>query len=154
MRTASVCPADNGNVLRLPNDNDANSVYPASLAIDNVISVTATDDDGTLVPFFNYGATSVDIAAPGIGVLSTYTGGGYAEISGTSMATPHVAGVAALLLQAHPDWSPSAIKSALMTTARQGLLKMVSRRRKLLDYLKNSDVDRYRDLIARLGLRR
>jgi len=68
-----------------------------------------------------------DVTAPGINILAGFTpdaansvsGENFAYITGTSMATPHVAGVAALLLEAHPDWSPAAIKSALMTTAYQ-----------------------------------
>ena len=70
-----------------------------------------------------------DVTAPGINILAGFTpdaanaapGENFAYLTGTSMSTPHVAGVAALLLQAHPDWSPSAIKSALMTTAHQSL---------------------------------
>jgi subtilisin family serine protease len=70
-----------------------------------------------------------DVTAPGINILAGFTpdaansvsGENFAYITGTSMATPHVAGVAALLRQAHPDWSPAAIKSALMTTARQDI---------------------------------
>lgn len=68
-----------------------------------------------------------DVTAPGVNILAGFTpdsaystpGEYFAYLSGTSMATPHVAGVAALLRQAHPEWSPSAIKSALMTSARQ-----------------------------------
>jgi subtilisin family serine protease len=70
-----------------------------------------------------------DVTAPGINILAGFTpdaasaapGENFAYLTGTSMSTPHVAGVGALLLQAHPDWSPSAIKSALMTTAHQSL---------------------------------
>ena len=75
-----------------------------------------------------------DVTAPGINILAGFTpdaanampGESFAYLSGTSMSTPHVAGVAALLLQAHPDWTPAAIKSALMTTATTvlGLLPM------------------------------
>ncbi|NIA27274.1 MAG: S8 family serine peptidase [Desulfobulbaceae bacterium] len=70
-----------------------------------------------------------DVTAPGINILAGFSpdaanaapGENFAYLTGTSMSTPHVAGVGALLLQAHPDWSPSAIKSALMTTAHQAL---------------------------------
>jgi subtilisin family serine protease len=70
-----------------------------------------------------------DVSAPGINILAGFTpdaansvaGENFAFLTGTSMSAPHVAGVAALLRQAHPDWSPAAIKSALMTTAHQGV---------------------------------
>jgi subtilisin family serine protease len=70
-----------------------------------------------------------DVTAPGVNILAGFTpdaanatkGENFAYLSGTSMSTPHVAGVAALLLQANPTWSPSAVKSALMTTARQNV---------------------------------
>lgn len=70
-----------------------------------------------------------DVSAPGVNILAGYTPDAtnatpdenFAYLSGTSMSTPHVAGVAALLLQAHPEWSPSIVKSALMTSARQSL---------------------------------
>ncbi|KAL3684437.1 hypothetical protein R1sor_002459 [Riccia sorocarpa] len=58
-----------------------------------------------------------DIAAPGLDILAAYTNGQYVFDSGTSMATPHIAGIAALLKAIHPKWSPAAIKSAIMTSA-------------------------------------
>lgn len=78
----------------------------------------------------NNGAPDIikpDLSAPGVSTLAAYTpwnGGEYfASISGTSMASPHVAGAFALLKQKHPDWTPAIAKSALMTTARADLLK-------------------------------
>jgi subtilisin family serine protease len=71
-----------------------------------------------------------DVSAPGVNILAGFTPDAtnsmpdeeFAYLSGTSMSTPHVAGVAALLMQAHPEWSPSAIKSAMMTSTRQDLV--------------------------------
>ncbi len=70
-----------------------------------------------------------DVTAPGVRILAGFTPDAvnatpdesYAYLSGTSMSTPHVAGVAALLMQAHPEWTPAALKSALMTSARQSV---------------------------------
>ncbi|HET8692400.1 MAG TPA: S8 family serine peptidase [Steroidobacteraceae bacterium] len=72
-----------------------------------------------------------DITAPGVNILAGATpepndgsfGGYFQYLSGTSMSTPHIAGLAALILEAHPDWSPAAVKSAIMTTARQNVVK-------------------------------
>jgi len=77
------------------------------------------------------GIVKPDVSAPGVNILAGFTpdaansmpGETFAYLSGTSMSTPHVAGIAALLKEAHPEWSPSAIKSALMTSARQDLFE-------------------------------
>jgi len=84
--------------------------YPA--AYSNVISVGATDGSDTLASFSNYGSW-VKVAAPGVGIYSTYVGGGYASMSGTSMATPHVAGLAALLRSQAPTLSNSQINNLI-----------------------------------------
>jgi len=91
--------------------------YPSSLPQDNVFSIAASTSTDALAYFSNYGATTVDLAAPGDSILSTYTGGQYAYASGTSMATPHVAGMAALLLAVNPSLTYSSIKSILIGTA-------------------------------------
>ncbi len=95
------------------------------------VTVGAVDDTGALANFSSRGPTGdltikPDLSAPGVSVLSTvpYSGTphssstGYMEMSGTSMATPHVSGAAALLLQLHPEWKPQQVKSALVTGAR------------------------------------
>jgi subtilisin family serine protease len=109
-------------------DADFDSMYPAALDLDNIISVAATDHNDQLAWFSNYGATSVDLGAPGVDVYSTFPSymtdamfeygfaTDYATISGTSMAAPHVAGVASLIRDLHPDWSAQQVKQQLLGT--------------------------------------
>lgn len=72
--------------------------YPASYNTPNMITVAATDRNDLLASFSNYGLTTVHLGAPGVDVVSTYSNSGYATGTGTSMATPHVSGAAALML--------------------------------------------------------
>jgi len=95
-------------------DNDALPSYPASYRLENVISVAATNSNDRIASFSNWGATSVDLAAPGVGILSTTPGNTYATFNGTSMATPHVSGVAALLKSADPSLTTNEIKQRLL----------------------------------------
>ena len=96
------------------NDNDASLSYPASYDLENIISVAATNRNDSLSWFSNYGATTVDLGAPGSSIYSTVPGGGYASFDGTSMASPHVAGVAALVLSQDPTLSPVDLKQIIL----------------------------------------
>jgi len=103
--------------------------------LDKGFLLTTPDTGNVMASFSARGPAPVagilkpDVTAPGVNILAGFTpdpanaasGQEFAYLSGTSMSTPHVAGAAALLRQAHPDWSPAAIKSALMTSARQDI---------------------------------
>ena len=91
--------------------------YPSGYGLDNIISVAATDHNDILASFSNYGATTVDLGAPGVSILSTLPGGSYGYLSGTSMATPHVAGVVSLVRSLHPEWSYDTVVSQVLSTA-------------------------------------
>lgn len=99
---------------------DSTPMYPAAYDLDVIVSVASTDRNDNLSIFSsgasNYGAVSVDLGAPGSAILSTIPGGGYASYSGTSMASPHVAGAAALLWSLDPDISTAEMKSILMNS--------------------------------------
>ena len=95
-------------------DNDRRPHFPSSYDVPNVVSVAALDRNDQLAKFSNYGAKSVAIAAPGVEILSTWLGNSYEEKSGTSMATPVVAGVAALILAENPRMSVDDVRKKLM----------------------------------------
>ncbi|OGO01258.1 MAG: hypothetical protein A2Y72_06450 [Chloroflexi bacterium RBG_13_53_26] len=101
-------------------DNDVSPFYPASHDLDCIIAVAATDHNDNLADevFWasNYGVTSVDLGAPGVDILSTTPGDNYDSWSGTSMATPHVSGVAALVLATNPDYHCSDVKTTILDT--------------------------------------
>lgn len=99
------------------NDNDREATYPAGFKVDNVVSVAASDRKDMLASFSNYGAKSVTLAAPGVDIMSTTLGGGYGFNSGTSMATPHVTGVMALVWSAHPTWTYKQVINQVTSSA-------------------------------------
>ncbi|HKW01637.1 MAG TPA: Ig-like domain-containing protein [Vicinamibacterales bacterium] len=110
------------NVFGAGNDgtnNDTSPFDPASYSSPSIVSVASSDPSDHRSYFSNFGATSVDIAAPGESIMSTYLGNGYEVLDGTSMATPHVAGVAALLAQMNPTLSVPALKALLLDNVDQ-----------------------------------
>lgn len=98
-------------------DNDRRPHYPSSYDLPNKIAVAATDHKDGIARFSCFGATSVEIGAPGVDILSTVNGGKYASYSGTSMATPHTAGAALLIADANPGISNEELKERLLGTA-------------------------------------
>lgn len=82
----------------------------------SVIAVSATDSSDSLAYFSNYGY-EIEVAAPGVSIYSTYYTGGYTTMSGTSMACPHVSGVAALILASHPGYTNTQVRQTLQNTA-------------------------------------
>ena len=113
-----VAAAGNGGPDGIGDDNDATATYPSGYEVSNVVAVAATDGDD-LAGFSNFGAASVDLAAPGFQVLSTLPGNKTGKLSGTSMATPHVSAAAALAFALDADATVSDVKNALLDTAQK-----------------------------------
>ncbi|MFA5939798.1 MAG: S8 family peptidase [Sinimarinibacterium sp.] len=123
----AITRAGNANILFVAaagnetNDNDANASYPGAYANDNIIAVAALTSTGALASYSNWGASTVDLGAPGSAITSTVPKSakgkivsGYASYSGTSMATPHVTGAAALYASTHPGATALQIKAAIL----------------------------------------
>ena len=98
-------------------NNDTTASYPSGYDIPNVLAVAAIDKAGALASFSQYGAKTVDLGAPGVGVWSTTAFNGYSSYNGTSMATPHVTGAAALYAASHPGATAAEIRSAILSSA-------------------------------------
>ena len=92
---------------------DKHPEYPAAYTDSNILTVAASTSTDTLASFSNFGSTAVDVAAPGDDILSTYLGGGYKSLDGTSMAAPYAAGVAALLRKQESDATYSDLRYAI-----------------------------------------
>lgn len=97
---------------------DTSPFYPACYPLDSIVSVAAVGQTLLRASFSNYGAQSVDLGAPGVSIYSTVRGSTYGSMSGTSMASPHVAGVAALVLATMPEANVATIRDRLFATVR------------------------------------
>ena len=109
-----VAAAGNAGNTVLGND-DLTANYPSNYSNPSIVSVAATDNRDSLASFSSFGPTNAHLASPGVNVLSTWPNGGYAYLSGTSMATPMVTGAAALVLSACPLSTPD-LKADLLST--------------------------------------
>ena len=115
LRSAIVAASETAVVVSSAgNDRGDAPVYPA--AYDPVLAVTGTDSGDVKPAAANYG-TWVDVSAPGQDIVTTFDGGGYRSISGTSFATPFVSGLAGLLRSQHPEWSLAEVRAQIARTA-------------------------------------
>jgi subtilisin family serine protease len=111
-----VAAAGNGGRDGFGDNNDSMPAYPASYDSACIVAVAATNRNDGMASFSNYGVTSVDLGAPGVDITSTWPGSSYNTISGTSMAAPHVSGVAALAVSVDPTLAVSQLKKALLAS--------------------------------------
>ncbi|MDD4808875.1 MAG: S8 family serine peptidase [Bacilli bacterium] len=136
-----ICAAGNDG-----NNNDISSFYPSGYDLDNIIAVASIDKTGSISTFSNYGKNTVDIAAPGGSILSTHLNNKYAYVNGTSMATPFVVGVTALVYGANPYLDILELKGYLLDNtkalpflegkvATNGLIDASSAYNQLTDYV-------------------
>lgn len=99
-------------------NNDGSPTYPATYNVDNIVSVAAIDNRSRIAKFSSFGAKTVHVSAPGVNILSSTLEDKYEVYSGTSMATPHVTGAAALLWSANPNLTYAEIKDRLIKTSQ------------------------------------
>jgi subtilisin family serine protease len=121
-----IAAAGNGGTDRIGDNNETTPNWPSNYdtsrsgaGYDAVVAVAAIDQYGGLAPWSNYGETTVDLAAPGVGIWSTTPNGGWASLNGTSMATPHVAGAVALYSAYDPNASAALIRDRLFASANR-----------------------------------
>jgi subtilisin family serine protease len=119
----AITRADAANILFVAaagNDGlntETSTSYPSGYDNPNIIAVAAIDKAGGIASFSNYAVTKVDLGAPGVGVFSSTAFNTYSSYNGTSMATPHVTGGAALYASTHPGSSAATIKAAILNSA-------------------------------------
>jgi len=101
------------------NNNDATPTYPANYSVPNVMSIAATSDLDGFASFSNYGAVTVGVGSPGVSILSAYPGGSTYRMSGTSMATPFVSGLAALMVREQPSMNGYQVKNLIFGASNQ-----------------------------------
>jgi subtilisin family serine protease len=111
-----IAAAGNGGTDGVGDNNDSAANYPSNYPNANVISVAAITNTGNLSSFSNYGSTTVDLGAPGSGIWSTTAYNTYSSYNGTSMATPHVTGAAALYAAKNSGATAAAIKAAILNS--------------------------------------
>jgi subtilisin family serine protease len=111
-----VAAAGNGGIDEIGDNNDLVPFFPASYESDNIISVAASDKSDLLGRLSNYGPTGVDLAAPGLLITSTLPNIRYGQLSGTSMATPHVSATAAMLFGTHAGASWQQVRAAIFNS--------------------------------------
>lgn len=114
-----VTASGNGGDDGRGDDIDALAEYPASWSttVETILSVASLDRSDGLSGFSNYGHNAVCVAAPGSGILSTFGGGGYGMLSGTSMATPHVVGISVLVWSQEPELTPQQVRQRIIETS-------------------------------------
>lgn len=132
------------------NDNDSNPIYPASYEVPNVVSIAATSASDSLASFSNYGKSSVHVASPGISILSTLPNDSFGYSSGTSMAAPFAAGLAALMIREKGQINGYQVKGVLYdySSSVSGLLGKVASGSRInayeaVDFVQNNNIDNY-----------
>ncbi|HET9532516.1 MAG TPA: S8 family peptidase [Blastocatellia bacterium] len=112
-----VCAAGNGGSDFRGDDIDVTPEYPAawSAEISSIVTVAALDRGDNLAGFSNFGRKTVNVGAPGVDITSTLPGGAYGALNGTSMATPHVAGAAVLILSQEPNLTPEQVRERMVS---------------------------------------
>ena len=132
------------------NNNDSNPIYPASYSVPNVVSIAATSSSDNLASFSNYGASSVHVASPGISIMSTLPNNSFGYSSGTSMAAPFAAGLAALMIREAGQINGYQVKGVLFDYSQgiNGLNGFVASKSRIdayqaVNFVQNNDIENY-----------